>query len=115
MKTKSKSPKHTENKSLGLSESLRATIEDLTPVLDVKETLRKFDALQFEKPKEYTRNDIVELREKKMHMSQAVFAYVCNAKLSTVQKWERGATRPTPPVNRLFQLIEHRALDLVKA
>ncbi|MBL8025470.1 MAG: helix-turn-helix domain-containing protein [Fibrobacteres bacterium] len=115
MKTKNKNKKTIENKPLSLSKSLRATIEDMGQVLDVKETLRKFDALQFERPKVYTRDDIVNLRKKKMHMSQAVFANVCNAKLSTVQKWERGITRPTPPVYRLFQLIEHSALDLVKA
>jgi DNA-binding transcriptional regulator YiaG len=46
-------------------------------------------------------------------MSQAVFARVCNIRLSTLQKWERGVSRLTPPVNRLFQLVEHGGLELL--
>lgn len=96
-----------------LSETIRESISDLGHVQDVKETLRKFDKLQYKEPKEYTTQDIIRLRTRKLRMSQAVFASVCNAKLSTVQKWERGVSKPTPPIFRLFQLIEHNALDLI--
>ncbi len=98
---------------LSLSATIREAISDLGHVQNVKETLREFDKLQYIKPKPYTRHGIVSLRKDKMHMSQAVFAEVCNAKLSTVQKWERGITKPTPPVFRLFQLIERNALELI--
>jgi putative transcriptional regulator len=107
-KTRRGSSKHS------LNDTVREFITDLGQVQDVKETLRKFDALQYEQPKTYTARDIIAFREHKMRMSQAVFACVCNAKLSTVQKWERGVTKPTPPINRLFQLIEHNALNLIK-
>ena len=103
-----------KERKLSFNEKTREIIEALGQVQNVKETLRKFDELQYEKPKVYTTQDIVALRERKMRMSQGVFASICNAKLSTVQKWERGVTKPTPPINRLFQLIEHRALDLIK-
>ena len=47
-----------------------------------------------------------------LKMSQQVFASVCNIKLPTLQKWERGYSKPTPPVNRLFQLVEKGGLGL---
>jgi DNA-binding transcriptional regulator YiaG len=34
--------------------------------------------------------------------------------LSTLQKWERGVAKPTPPVNRLFQLVEKGRLELIR-
>jgi DNA-binding transcriptional regulator YiaG len=43
-----------------------------------------------------------------------VFARVCNIRLSTLQKWERGVSHPTPPANRLLQLVEKGALGLLK-
>ncbi|OGJ87018.1 MAG: hypothetical protein A2268_14990 [Candidatus Raymondbacteria bacterium RifOxyA12_full_50_37] len=100
-------------KKLSLSETVREAIRALGHVQDVKETMREFDALQYKEPRNYTTHDIVALRTRKMHMSQAVFASVCNAKISTVQKWERGVSKPTPPVYRLFQLIENDALELI--
>lgn len=100
-------------KKLSLSETVRDAIGALGHVQDVRETLREFDKLQYKEPRNYTTHDIVELRTKKMRMSQAVFATVCNAKISTVQKWERGVSKPTPPIFRLFQLIESDALELI--
>ena len=103
-----------KNKKLSLSETIREAIADLGHVQDVKETLREFDKLQYKEAKQYTTKDIVSLRTHKLKMSQAVFASVCNAKLSTVQKWERGVAMPTPPIYRLFQLIENDALEWIE-
>jgi DNA-binding transcriptional regulator YiaG len=105
------SPKR--KRKLTVLESLRETVSDLGRVIDTKETLKEFDKMLYKEPKKYSKRDIIKLRTEKMKMSQAVFAAVCNAKLSTVQKWERGVALPTPPVYRLFQLIESRALELI--
>ena len=56
----------------------------------------------------------VERKEVGARMSQAVFAGICNVRLSTLQKWERGVNHPTPPIFRLLQLIEHGALSLIE-
>jgi putative transcriptional regulator len=104
----------TQNDKNQVLDSIRESIEDLKSVQDVTETLREFDKLRYREPRHYSRTDIIRLRKKKMRMSQSVFAAVCNAKLSTVQKWERGVAKPTPPVYRLFQLIENDALDLIE-
>lgn len=95
------------------TEAARETLEDIAAVTGRKETLREFDALQYEEAPEYSPADIVRLRTEMLHMSQAVFALVCNTRLGTLQKWERGARRPSPPVHRLLQLIERNALSLI--
>jgi putative transcriptional regulator len=92
---------------------IRETLVGLGSVIDTKETLREFDELQYEKPKTYAAIDIARLRSKRLCMSQAVFARVCNIRLSTLQKWERGVSRPTPPASRLLQLVEKGGLSLL--
>ena len=76
--------------------------------------MREFARIDYEPPKQYGPRDILKLRKNKMHMSQAVFAIVCNTNLDTLQKWEQGVRKPTKPIYRLFQLMEKDALDLVK-
>jgi putative transcriptional regulator len=95
-------------------ESVEQSIRDLEGVVDITETMRRFNKLKYEEAQEYSPAQIVHLRKDKLHMSQSVFASVCNIKLPTLQKWERGFSKPTPPVNRLFQLVERGGLDLIE-
>jgi DNA-binding transcriptional regulator YiaG len=95
-------------------ETIRETLAGIGKVIDNKETLRQFDELQYEKPRTYRSRDIARLRGRTLRMSQAVFARVCNIRLSTLQKWERGVSHPTPPANRLLQLVEKGALGLLE-
>ncbi|MFC1584662.1 helix-turn-helix domain-containing protein [Fibrobacterota bacterium] len=97
-----------------ITEAVKKSLQANKNIIDNKETMREFNKLQFEKPKNYKPEDIVILRKRKMKMSQSVFAYVCNIKLPTLQKWERGVSKPTAPIRRLFQLIEKDALTLIK-
>jgi putative transcriptional regulator len=96
-----------------ITDAVRESIQDLEGVVDVTETMKTFNKLQYEDPDKYTAERIVKLRKNKLHMSQPVFAAVCNIKLPTLQKWERGYSKPTPPVNRLFQLVERGGLHLI--
>jgi|GEM_PF-708698 len=89
-------------------------LHGLSKVKDIKTTLREFDRLQYPAPKDYGPTEIIRLRERKLRMSQAAFALACNAKLSTLQKWESGVNKPTPPVNRLFQLMERGGLAILE-
>ena len=97
-----------------ITEVVRESIHDLSGVVDTTNTLRNFNALQYQPSKEYGPGKIKKLRINRLHMSQAVFANVCNIKLATLQKWERGFCKPTPPVMRLFQLIENGGIELLK-
>jgi putative transcriptional regulator len=96
-----------------ITNTVRESIQDLDGIVDIMETMRKFNRLQYEKPKEYSSDEIIHLRKQKLHMSQSVFAAVCNIKLPTLQKWECGYSKPTPPINRLFQLVEKGGLNLI--
>ena len=96
-----------------ITETTRESIKDLEGIIDTTETMKSFNKLQYELPATYTAHRIVALRKNKLRMSQSVFAAVCNIKLPTLQKWERGFSKPTPPVNRLFQLVEKGGLQLI--
>lgn len=96
-----------------ISDTIRETIQDLEGIVDIKETMRDFNRLQYEEPKTYTSEKIVHLRKHTRHMSQPVFAAVCTIKLPTLQKLERGYSKPTPSVNRLFRLVEKGGRSLI--
>jgi putative transcriptional regulator len=46
-------------------------------------------------------------------MSQAVFAAVLNTSVSTVQKWEIGAKRPSGPSLKLLDVIQRKGIEAV--
>lgn len=55
---------------------------------------------------------IRQLREQ-VRLSQAVFASVLGTSVSTVQKWEAGAKRPSGPSLKLLDLIGRKGLEAV--
>jgi putative transcriptional regulator len=112
MPNKKNGKKHEEHWPT-VMESVEQSIKDLEGIVDITETMRRFNKLKYAEAQEYTADRIVHLRKDKLHMSQSVFASVCNIKLPTLQKWERGYSKPTPPVNRLFQLVEKGGLELI--
>jgi len=94
-----------------VAKSLTSVIDDLYRDGAVDEvTMRELHTLCLPDVKEYSADNIVELR-KKIHLSQAAFAAVVNVSPSTVQKWERGVKKPTGSSKRLFDIIERKGLD----
>jgi len=59
---------------------------------------------------EMSANDIQTLRERE-HVSQAVLAAVLNTSVSTVQKWEIGAKKPSGPSLKLLSLIARDGIE----
>jgi putative transcriptional regulator len=89
--------------------------EELQAIHEVKDTsisLREFNKVKFPAPKHYTSKDVVRIRTK-LHVSQAVFAYLLNASQSTVRQWEIGAKKPGGSNCRLLQLFETKGLDVL--
>ena len=71
------------------------------------------DSTRFLKPpKSYTAKDIKELR-KKLNLSQALFAKLCNINLVTLRRWEQGVSKPFPPVFRLFDICAEQGIKAV--
>jgi len=89
-------------------------LSDINAVKAIPKTIKEFNRLKYRDAKEYSSRDIVRLRRQMLGLSQASFAFALNAKLSTVQKWERGVRKPAPYANRLFQLFEERGLSLIE-
>jgi DNA-binding transcriptional regulator YiaG len=95
-------------------DTVEQALAEIDQVRPIAQTLRTFNKLKYGEPATYGPAEIVALRNRRLGVSQAVFAGMCNIKLSTLQKWERGVNHPTPPMFRLFQLIEHGALSLIE-
>ena len=77
-----------------------------------KRRMSELEAVITPNIQEMTPEKIKSLREKE-HVSQAVFASVLNTSLSTVQKWEIGAKRPSAPSLKLLSLVEKKGLAAV--
>jgi DNA-binding transcriptional regulator YiaG len=58
-------------------------------------------------PREYRERDIQRVRER-LGLSQAVFADLLGASVSTVRAWERGAREPSEMARRLLELVERQ-------
>lgn len=86
---------------------------DLSKVMDVSESIRKFDELKYPSPKEYDAKDIKKIRYT-LHVSQAVLAHILNIQPTTVQKWEMGINKPNGTAARLLQLIEQRGKEILQ-
>ncbi len=78
-------------------------------------TMKEFDVLCLPPVKEYTPLEIQRLRQRKLHCSQEVLAMYLNTNKSSVQKWERGARKPSGPVMRLLNLLETKGLEAIIA
>jgi putative transcriptional regulator len=78
-----------------------------------KATRRHFDALCLKTPlPDYTPEEIRALRER-LNISQSVLASVINASANSIQKWERGAKRPSGTALKLLNLLDRKGLESV--
>ena len=86
------------------------TITDLYKAGAVDEiTLKEVKALCLPQVKPYGPQAITRLR-KKLKLSQAALAGFINTSVSTVQKWEQGAKKPSGPALKLLHIIEDKGL-----
>ena len=74
------------------------------------ETLRGFDASKLPPVKLYRPTDIKHLRLR-AKASQAVFAAYLNTSVSTVQKWEIGAKKPSGLALKLLNIVDRKGLQ----
>lgn len=58
-------------------------------------------------------DEVADLRQKKLNVSQHVFALLLNVSPKTVQAWEQNVNTPSGPALRLLQLVRSRP-DIVK-
>ncbi|MDP2929599.1 MAG: transcriptional regulator [Candidatus Omnitrophota bacterium] len=89
-------------------------LRSMSKVKDVSMSIRKFNKIRYLPPKHYSKTDIARIRYR-LHVSQAVFAYLLNASESTVKKWEVGDKEPGGANSRLLQIIEKKGLEVLSS
>lgn len=77
-----------------------------------KQTMKEFDAPALPPVRDLSPKQIRAIRVRS-HMSQAVFAAVLNTSVSTVQKWEIGAKRPSGPSLKLLDVIQRKGIESI--
>lgn len=77
-----------------------------------RQTLREFDALCLPKVRQFSAEQIREIRLKSQ-ASQGVFAAYLNTSKSTVQKWEQGLKKPNGPSMKLLNLVADKGLKIL--
>ncbi|MFZ5811923.1 MAG: helix-turn-helix domain-containing protein [Thermodesulfobacteriota bacterium] len=75
-----------------------------------KITLRQIKMLCIPSAREYSAEQIKEIR-KKTKTSRAVFATLLNVKPSTVEHWERGLKKPSGPSLRLLEVVDRKGIE----
>lgn len=73
-------------------------------------TMREFESLCIPPVKQYSAEQIRQIRTRNK-ASQAVFAAYLNTSKSTVQKWEQGAKKPNGPSLKLLDLVDRKGIE----
>ena len=95
--------------------SLRGDLEGLVDEGLVEQTtLREFDKRNLIFSEDITADEIKHLRNVN-HISQAVLANYLNISPVSVQRWERGASKPRGPAVVLLNMIKERGLKALTA
>lgn len=96
-----------------LVESVRRDLRALAKASVIsKGTKRHFDAICSPPVREFSANEIKQLRER-LKFGQPVFAHLLHATASTVRKWEQGETRPAGPALKLLNVSADKGLEAV--
>ena len=77
-----------------------------------QETMRSFDAACLSRAESLQPIEIKALREG-LNVSQPVFARYLNTSVSTVQKWETGAKRPSGMSLKLLSVVQKHGLKVL--
>ncbi|MFZ4832562.1 helix-turn-helix domain-containing protein [Rouxiella sp. Mn2063] len=77
-----------------------------------QETMRSFDLACITHVSDLQPMEIKALREK-LNISQPIFAHYLNTSVSTVQKWESGAKRPSGLSLKLLSVVQKHGLKVL--
>ncbi|MBN1764813.1 MAG: hypothetical protein JW860_06110 [Sedimentisphaerales bacterium] len=107
--TKGRQSTHKQNKKE--NPYFEAIHDSLLDVVDSLEKGRKLTCREVampEPPKEMKPQEIVDLRENQLHLSQHLFAILMNVSTKTVQAWEQNINTPSGAALRLLWLAQQR-------
>ncbi len=86
-------------------DEIRTGLEEVVAALETGRKLTRRTVRLPEAPPAISGEQIANLRQEKLHLSQHVFASVLNVSLKTVQAWEQGRNVPSGPALRLLWLL----------
>ena len=89
-------------------EGIRDSLIEVTHSLEKGKKLTCREVHFPEPPEEMNAKEIVELREKKMNLSQHLFALLLNVSPKTVQAWEQNLNTPSGAALRLLWLVRQK-------
>ena len=92
---------------------VKEELHSINKIKDVSMSIKEFNKIKYPAPKRNTKKDVIRIR-KKLHVSQAIFAYLLNASESTIKKWEIGAKVPGGANCRLLQIIENMGIGILR-
>lgn len=97
-----------------MSDVIKSLRNDLEALYDEglvsKVTLREFDERNMSKLEQITGEQIKQLRADN-HISQGVLAKYLNMSPVSIQKWERGESKPTGAALKLLNIINNQGLS----
>jgi putative transcriptional regulator len=107
--------KATKRKESTVADQIRAGLLEAIAFERGEETGAKVDRVlvtsrqaQADAPPTFERGRIIDLRTKRMGLSQTVFASALNVSAETVRAWEQGKNSPGGPALRLLEIAEAR-------
>jgi putative transcriptional regulator len=77
-----------------------------------KITMRKLEELALPEIKQLTSEEIRQIREN-ANLSQGIWSRLLNVGVTTVQKWERGETKPDGASMKLLNLVKSNGVGVL--
>lgn len=77
-----------------------------------KATIRDFESRHLIKAPNFEPDDIARIRTAN-NVSQPVFALYLNTSQSTIEKWERGAKKPSGMALRLLDVVRRHGIEVL--
>lgn len=74
--------------------------------------MRRFDDLCLDVVPQYSPDEIRSLRER-FNLSQAALASIINSSPNSIQKWEKGAKKPSGAALKLLNLLDRKGLEAI--
>jgi putative transcriptional regulator len=97
-----------------IAEAIHASASALARVGAIdKTTMREFDASCLSTVSPEIEPSQIKLIREVNHLSQSVFARYLNTSVSSVQKWETGAKKPSGTALKLLFIVQKHGLNIL--
>lgn len=96
----------TSAKKTKLGQGLLKGLQEAVAYENKKIDLRSTTVEIPDHPPDFSKNQVKEIREHLLNVSQPIFAKILGVSDDTVKAWERGANKPSGSSARLIQIVQ---------